>query len=182
MKLTDEQKLIALMLAEIHNALKIKDGLDSAFIANAIGNDEEWAIEWKMPGLFHDGETPEYVRHVCDVLDMWEFLETGYSGLSAEDKARMETELAPLGTDVKWRGFDGNNEGEYMSAARMLIDEMDRFQHFKGRAGLNSHMQTEGSDKRMLAVFEHVRPQLGDRRITVDDLIEVLKARPYPDR
>jgi len=40
-------------------------------------------------------------------------------------RIRIEAEL--FGEHVVFTGFDGNNEGEYMSIARFLINELDRF-------------------------------------------------------
>ena len=52
MKLTDPEKLILIMLTEIHEKLKIENGIDSKFVQEAIYSDNTWTmkimwIEWK---------------------------------------------------------------------------------------------------------------------------------------
>jgi uncharacterized protein YfbU (UPF0304 family) len=182
MKLTNEQKLLAVMLAEIHKQLQIRDGMNSDLVLEAIYTDNQWAIGWGNNFLFPDAETPSHVSHVVNTLDMWAFLEEGYAKLDEADRARLAAEADPFGKDVKFRGFDGNNEIELMSAARMLVDRLDRFQSFKGRADTNSHSATRASDGRMLAVFEPIRVRLGEQRrsLNVDEMILILKAQTWP--
>jgi uncharacterized protein len=111
---------------------------------------------------------------------MWTFLERGYKKLSAADKARVQKEADPL--DVHFRGFDGNNEGEYISVARFLIDQLKRFSEFKGR-DLNSHMPSIDVYQRMFAVFEPIRNSLGGpRELSATEIIEILKAMIHPSR
>jgi hypothetical protein len=59
--------------------------------------------------------------------------------LSPEDLAKLAKEAAPFGENVRFAGFDGNNERHY-GIATYRVDDMKRFQHFKGR-DLNSHSQ-----------------------------------------
>jgi uncharacterized protein len=86
-------------------------------------------------------------------------LETSYKELPPADKARIEAEAEPYGKHVEFIGFDGNNETNYMSVARFLIDDLDRFSIFRGRE-LNSHMPSIHTYRRMLAVFIPMRPSL----------------------
>ena len=65
----------------------------------------------------------------------------------------------PFG-DARFSGFDGNNELEYISVARFLIDHLDSFTDFKGR-DLNSHMPSIDRYSRMFLVFEPMRKSLG---------------------
>jgi uncharacterized protein len=60
---------------------------------------------------FEQEETPETVKETLNVLEMWSSLERAYAKLSPADKARVEKEA--FGKDVKFRGFDGNNEGDH---------------------------------------------------------------------
>ena len=72
----------------------------------------------------------DVVSEVVSILDMWDMLETSYQRLSKEDKAKVEKEAEPFGKNVQFRGFDGNNESEYMNVARFLVDDLDRFSAF----------------------------------------------------
>ncbi|SHL63318.1 YfbU family protein [Rhodanobacter sp. OK091] len=182
MQFTNEQKLIAAMLAEVHQTLKIRDGVNSELVAKALFSGNEWAIEWEHGFLLDQNESPPHVKHVVDVLDMWSFIESAYGALKDADKKRF-ADGANFNGKPSFPGFDGNNEAEYLSAARFMIEEMRRFGSFKGRADLNSHHPTLDTSKRMLEVFLPIRASLGVAGrplMSADDLIAVFHARKHP--
>jgi hypothetical protein len=186
MKLSDGEKLILVMLSELHEKLGIKGEIEPKFVREAIFSGNTWGLKWQYPGIFDSGESSEaVVSEVVNILDMWSFLEGGYKKLSKADKARVEKEAEPLGKDVRFHGFDGNNETEYMGVARFLIDHLNRFaSFFKGR-DLNSHMPSIDGYRRMFAVFEPMRSSLGfggKENLDATQIIEILKARIHPSR
>ncbi|WP_318392755.1 YfbU family protein [Enterobacter sp.] len=182
MDLRDSEKLILAMVCEIHTSLKLnEDGYDSNLISEALFSGNTWAIEWKYGDVlgFKSNETPHSVSEVCDILEMWEFLEEGFDELSVKDKRALELAANPFGREVYFRGFDGNNETEYMSIARFLIQKMDLFQHFAGR-DLNSHMPSMASYLRMYAIFKPWRDDYPGRPLNLAELTEILQARILP--
>lgn len=180
MNLSDSEKLILVMLSDIHEKLAIKDSVDPKFVREAVYSGNAWGLKWRHPGIFDNHETSDAVRtDVLNTLDLWSFLERGYKNLSPAEKKRVETEAAPLGKTVRFRGFDGNNEGEYINAAHFLIDFLDRFPDFKGR-DLNSHMPSIDAYRRMHVVFEPMLQSLAGRELSVTEIIEILKAQIHP--
>jgi uncharacterized protein YfbU (UPF0304 family) len=180
MKLSDGEKLILVMLSELCQKLKVGNEDDAKLVQEAIYSGNLWGLKWAFPGIFHDSEPTEEMLHTTvDILDMWSFLERGHEALSPADKARVEKEAAPLG-DVKFRGFDGNGEAAYISIARFLIEELDRFQEFEGR-DLNSHMPCLDAHKRMLAVFLPLRRTLGSSDLNATQIISILKEASHPE-
>lgn len=180
MQLSDGEKLILIMLSEIHQKLGIENGVDSKLVQSAIFSGNLWALNSEFSGIFHGSEpTPELVTETLDILDMWRFVERSYESLSNSDKTQVEKE-APLGKYVQFTGFDGNTEAEYSCAARFLIDELHRFEEFKGRE-LNSHMPSIGPHRRMLAVFLPMRNSLGSSDLTATQIIEILRQRVHPE-
>lgn len=177
MELSEGEKLILIMLSEIYDNLKIKGEIDPKFVREAIYDESTWALAWKYPGIVGSvGEsTPPVVKDVLDVLEMWELLEHSYNQLQAADKERVKTEAKPSGYDVRFRGFDGNHETEYMAAARVLIDDLDRFSLFKGR-DLNSHMPSIENYRRMLAVYRLLRHTHDFDVLNAEHIIAVLNA------
>ena len=172
---SDGEKLLMLMMQDIYKHLKIKDGVDADFVSEVIYGGHYWAPKWDMQGLFHDYEdNPRDVSFVVDVLDMWSFVEEAYEKLSAEDKDYIKEEVGPLGENVQFFGFDGNNETSYMSIARFLIEKMNRFTRFKGR-GLNSHCLTKGRYKQMLIEFEPMRAGLVGRGLSANQIVQIMK-------
>jgi uncharacterized protein len=184
MKLTNPEKLILVMLAEIHEALKIKNGVDTELLKEAIHSGNTWALTWEMPGIIANDpqdETPPEVDEVVDILEMWEFLEEAHEQLGPEDRKRVETEAAPTGARVKFSGFDGNHDSRRMSIACFLVDDMGRFSRFKGR-DMNSHGSPPlDAYRRMFSEFEPIRATLDGRNgLTADQIIQILKARRHP--
>jgi uncharacterized protein YfbU (UPF0304 family) len=112
-------------------------------------------------------------------MDMWMFLEESFAKLSPTDLAKLARKAAPFGEIVRFAGFDGNNERHY-GIATYLVDDMKRFQHFKGR-DLNSHSQSVPGDKRMYRTFEPIRATLHSRGLNVDEMIAILKERLHPE-
>jgi uncharacterized protein YfbU (UPF0304 family) len=107
------------------------------------------------------------------------FIELSHDGLSKNDKGLVEKNADPYGKRVAFRGFDGNNETEHLGIARFLINELNRFSHFKDR-DLNSHMPSIDGYRRMLRVFEPMKPNLGGGNdLTAGQIIDVLNAQRH---
>lgn len=180
MKLTNGERLITLMLCELYDKLDVRGEVDPDFLRTAIYTENEWSLAWKYPGIpFESGEEPSELREVLDILEMWSFIETSYAELSEEDKASLLAKAHSFTTAPKFPGFDGNNEAGYISISSILIDQLDRFQDFRGR-DLNAHMPTIDIYNRMLAKFREVR-EGNWNLLEVDELGSVLAERIHPD-
>lgn len=178
---SDGEKLIAMMLRDLLRHHKVKSEIDTEFIQDVIVGGHYWAPRWEMHGLFHDHvDKPDNVRFVVDVLDMWSFIQRAHARLPAKERSRVESEADPFGKDVKFPGFDGNNESELISIARFFVEKMGRFTEFKG-ASFNSHMPTVARYRRMLAVFGPLRKTLVGVDLGTDQLISILNAMKYPE-
>ena len=178
MKLTNPEKLILLMLAELHDKVGVKDGTDTKLLTRAIYSDNTWALDWEMPGIVGDNlePNPPEVTDVVNFLDMWLFIEEAYEKFDAPSREKVKTGAAPFGEHVTFTGFDGNNESRHMSIALFLVEDMGRFTRFKKR-DLNSHHPSIEGLRRMLDVFENIRPTLVNRRLHADEVIQLLNAR-----
>lgn len=176
-RFTSGEKMVISMLRDIYKSLDIKDGdIDPDFVAEAIWGGHSWALKWELTGLYHDHEdSPTVVRETASVLDMWAFLERGYNALSAKSKARLKGELGSWGDRIQFPGFDGNNEGEHYSVARMFIDKMDRWTLFKGR-DLNSHAPLLSNYRKMLRIFEPARQKIMGDELNEQQIMEIMKA------
>jgi uncharacterized protein len=180
--LDNGEKLITMMLCELFKSLKVKSEIDPAFLEEVIYGGHYWALGWKYSGLFDSYEdSPTVVTEVVDILDMWSFLECGFEALSKKDKDKAAVDAAPFGKHVVFGGFDGNGEAEYIGVAKCLINKLDRFTEFKGR-DLNAHMPTIEMHRRMLSVFEPIRPNLIGRDLNVAEIIQILQAMLHPGK
>lgn len=178
--LSDGEKLITTMLADVIKGLNIETETNIDLVKNVIYGGHYWALGWEMPGLFHDHiDKRSRVSFVVDVLDMWDFLEEAFDKLGDEDKARLAEAADPFGKHVRFPGFDGNNETEYMSIARFLVDDLSRFSRFKDKKhDMNSHHPTLETYGRMYRAFEPIRKTLVfGKAMSVEQLATVLNAR-----
>ena len=182
MKLSDGEKLIIIMLSELYGKFGVEGEVDPEFIKSAIFNDQLWGLKWKYSGIpFDESEDPEIVKEVVDILDMWSFIEIACNKLTDEQKAKLEMDAAHCGKDLKFQGFDGNNETEYMGTAMFLVNDLERFQEFKGRS-FDSHRASVEKYRRMLKVFEPIRKNLAYEPMSINDLTKILEVEKHPIR
>lgn len=179
MELTKAEKLILAMLSDIQEHLKVQGEIDPKLVKSALWGDHTWGLTWEYSMLFGgEIEKPEGVSEVVDILDMWSATESYYRRLSPEDKELVNAEGNPFGGEVQFPGFDGNDqvEGHYMSIAQFFVDDLHRFTSFQGR-DFNSHHLMLGTYRRMLAIFQPLRPQIPDAPLSAAQIISILKER-----
>ena len=180
LRVSGGDKLILMLLHRLFEALQIKGESDPEFVLDAIRDGHYWALEWKYPGLFAiEPDSPQVLREVVDVLEMWRHIEWGYSKLDEEGRARIETEAEPFGEHVSFRGFDGNHETEHLSIAQFLVEKLDRFAELKGR-DLNSHMPCIDAYRRMLDAFAPMKRMVIGGLLGPDEIIDLLRAQMHP--
>ena len=176
-KISHGERLVLVMLRDLYKHLKVNGDIDPDFVEEAIGGGHYWGLLWKYEGLFRDDVDKEEVRReVLDVLSMWDRIEFGFASLSDEEKEEVERESGLRERDVRFPGFDGNEEFEHLSIAWFLIDHLGRFATFKGR-DLNSHCPSLTRYKRMWEVFEPMKQTLIGRQLSGSEIIDLLDAR-----
>lgn len=181
MKISDGEKLILLMLSELYDKLGVDGEIEPDFIRSAIFTDNTWSIPWKYSGIpFESQESPQIVKEVLDILDMWSVIERSYANLTDADKKFVEEEAAPFGKDPAFRGFDGNNETDHMGTASFLVNELDRFEEFKGR-DFNSHCPSLDTYNRMLSAYKPIMKKLFFQPLSAQHIVEILKEKIHPD-
>jgi uncharacterized protein YfbU (UPF0304 family) len=172
--LTNPERLILVMLAEIYEHLGIKSEVDPAFLKEAISTGNTWGITVKMSGLVAvDGdEFPPEVRQVSEILNLWRFLVRAYESFDAADKKSV---LAGAGVHgIEFPGFDRNNESQQLSIARFMVERLDMFTELQVN---NSHVPILDRYHRMLKKFEPLYPgEMAKRELNVAEVIDILKA------
>jgi uncharacterized protein YfbU (UPF0304 family) len=88
---------------------------------------------------------------VWDVLQMFEVLEDSYKELTDSQREEIDPRR------IKFSGFDGNNEAEYLMYVEFIVKDMGRFKWLCDRESLNSHMPRLSRYSRMLGMWEQVR-------------------------
>ena len=180
--LSQGEKLILLMLCEVYDQLKIKGDIDAKLIRESVASGNLWGLGWSFPEVFANGEISDTtVTETINILSMWQRLEESYAALSQEDKEWLAAKAEPFGKHVQFSGFDNNNEIDHIRAARFLIEQLGRFQNFKGRS-LDAHMPTIEAHRRMLEVFTPILNQLLNLDFPAAQIAEVMEARIHPSR
>ena len=177
MKLTNPEKLILCMLAEIYEKLEIKSETDIEFIRKTIDKNHTWALSWERPGIVGDppDSTPPEVNLVNDILEMWDSIELVYVSLNDSEKKQIQDETNSFRNDVGFRGFDGNNESKHMSIAKFFVEDMNCFSSFKDR-NFNSHQRMLPIYTKMVFKLEEIREQYPYQQLGVPEIIEILNA------
>ena len=136
MKMSDGERLIVVMLAEVMQELKLNREIDPKLILTLAYGGDDWAIKRKYHGLFNDESPADAdVSETTDILWMWGIIESSLARLTGDEAAESKT-----WSYTQFTGFDGNNDRHYGLASTM-INQLDEFEDFKGR-DLNSHTQT----------------------------------------
>lgn len=108
-------------------------------------------------------------RFVLDILDLYRAIE--------DLKRSSKDEKITSHPNSFFRGFDGNNETEYMGFCRFLIETQGKFQEQKPylikNDNLNSHMPMIPKYTRMLRKKEELGISF---RITPDEAIQIMNA------
>jgi uncharacterized protein YfbU (UPF0304 family) len=180
-RLSDGEKLLLLLMRDLFKHLKVNGAeSDVEFISKVIFGGHYWAPKWKLVGVFHGHEDdPAHLRVVIDVLDMWDCIERGYERLPKKEREHIAVEAEPFGKRVRFPGFDGNEEADYLHIADFLVNDMERFTRFAGR-DLNSHVPTLGMHDRMLKVFRPMHSTHHGAELGAGQIATLLKAMPYP--
>ena len=170
------EELIMMMIRDLYHHLKVDGEIDPDFVSKALGGGHYWALDWKYDGLSEDNmKDPRLVSEVAEVLTMWSFIENGYASLSESDKKRVTSETGLDGEDVRFQGFDGNEESDHFFVARFMIDDLNRFKWFQGRE-LNSHWPRVAAYRRMLSAFESNRAHIMGRTLSASEIIDLIDA------
>ncbi|UZE27759.1 YfbU family protein [Pseudomonas asplenii] len=181
MQPTAIEQLTVQMLCAIYKKLDITDSFDPDLVASAISGNDLWVLDWAYDIRDENTSTPPHVKSVVDTLDMYSFLRDSFNALSPDEQALVEAEVPGGSTGVQFFGYDGNNETEYRSAARYLVEDLDRFGSMRDVATLNSHCPVVERYERMYEVFEPIRGSLVQRLMSPEEIISVLAAQLHPD-
>ena len=137
MQMSDGERLIAVMLAEIMEALKLNNDIDPALVKTLVINNDGWALRRKYSGIFgSEAPSDDVVRETTDILWMFGIIESSIGRLTGT-----EAEEAKTWHFNQWHGFDGNNDSHY-GVARTMIEELGEFQQSRNGVNLNSHTQS----------------------------------------
>ncbi len=172
MLLSNGEKIILLMLSQIHEHLKIEE-TRASLVRQAIETGNLWAIEHSFPEIFDNGEkAPDVVSVTRDVLTMWLALEESFANLSSTDKEWLKKSSSQISDRVVFPGFSGNYEIDYLSTARFMVNVLGKYEHFADR-DLNHFLPHMDTYRRMLAPFERILKRNASLTLSAQEIAEV---------
>jgi uncharacterized protein YfbU (UPF0304 family) len=155
MTLSDGEKLILVMLSGLYKKLDIKHEVDPDLVLSSIFDNQLWGLRWEYGSILQDSpdNDPPEVMETADILQMFTWIDRSFDSLSAPDKAKVEQGAGHNKHYLKFPGFDGNNDDHYHIASYM-VDDLGRFDEYKGK-DLNSHsIASLPKYKKMLPVYK----------------------------
>lgn len=125
----------------------------------------EMLYGWQLDHIY-DGQdvmTREECSEVWDTMDMFVSLERA-------------------GSQMKFQGYDGNNESKFMAFAAFTVERLERFTHLpmEQPGYWNSHSPVREMYQRMLERWRAL-PAPGRYRLSAEQVAEIEGRRPHPD-
>ncbi|MEN9281083.1 MAG: hypothetical protein RL594_18 [Bacteroidota bacterium] len=181
MTLTNGERIILLMLADIQINKPSQYEIEPEFIKSAILDGQEWAIRWQYPAVPFSGpkNDPPELEEVLDILEMWDVIERTYEQNRNDRQASEGKGDSEQLNYNRFPGFDGNHETSYWQIAHYLTNKLGRFTRFKGRY-LGGAVHRLRGYQRMLEVYRKTRLSLTDGTLTDDQLEAILSAMKEP--
>jgi uncharacterized protein YfbU (UPF0304 family) len=133
MEMTNKERLAFIYQLKIMEALYPDEATDFAQQRTALEEGFVLHYDWMFESL-REELSREQCQEILDILDMYRAITFGLRNLDEGDALR-EHYLA------KFRGFDGNNEGQLMAYVRYFIVDLDRYDELKESKlpSFNSH-------------------------------------------
>lgn len=124
----------------------------------------------QFDGFVYDGMSSEQSRLVFDILDVYRSVEDYKKNNPGDEE--IEGHLWS-----NFKGFDGNNEIEYMAFAKFLIEKQGKFAEqlvYQGETdNYNSHMPTLDKYRNMVQKWRELG---GNYETSKDHILEILNA------
>ncbi len=171
MQLSDGERMIVVMLAEVTEHFKLHSEVDPTLVKKLVIYNDFWALRMKYPGLFDKDErvTDQIVSETIRMLEMWSCIESSISTLPNEHK--IELEQHPWS---RFPGFEGHYDRHYRVAIT-LIEDLNRFDEFSDRT-LHTQIPVLHKYWNMLQVFNDIRGRGQEVPFTKASLLELLNA------
>ncbi len=144
------------------------------FISDALAEGHMWAFEWH--GYRFETIPEKIAEAVGNILTMWRVIGNSYQRLSEDDQKDVVNQTRARfreDGELKFPGFDGNEEASHLLVAMFLVEKMNRFQELNAR-DLNSHWPMLDEYWKMLSVFRSIKEHFGG--LNKENLIRVLNA------
>lgn len=127
----------------------------------------ELNYDWITEHIYSNDDvmTAKECREVIDILDMFRSLKRSHEDL--EGKSGIEK------ANIKFRGFDGNNETKQMAYTRFLVKREGKFTMLEQGDNFNSHIPMLSHYRKMLTEWKASNEKYN---LTKKDITRIIKA------
>lgn len=121
--------------------------------------------------LFDEELSADGCREVLDILEMYRGIIYSYINLKREG-----IQLSLTEDDIRFPGFDGNNEGKQMSYTEYFIKDLGRYDEIEqlSHGYYNSHWPKLGDYRTMLEKWQEYKNTLSNRYMMSEQQIKDL--------
>lgn len=145
MQLSEGERLILVMLADITKALGLNGSVDPDLVRRLVSGGDCWALKRLYPSIFSDpGPSDVVVAETGNILWMWHVIETSLDRLP-----RAQREQTERWTWTRFKGFDTSDEA-HLRIASTMVNDLGELSRFRGRA---LHCSVPGSLSRYRAMY-----------------------------
>lgn len=172
--LSKRDRIFLVNQIRILEALYPEDAESLSVQREALERGYEMLYAWDVEHIY-DGDDKmnvEESKEVWDTMDMFDAI-----GRSAGDS--FDYSKFPL---TKFAGYDGNNEGKFMSFAQFTVERLKRFEYvpMQKEGDFNSHMPVREVYGRMLNEWKKL-PSTKRFHMSFNELETVLGAAVHPE-
>ena len=179
MKLSNEQRLLAAMLASIQRKLSIgeeHDEVDPDFVTEALYHQQDWALTERYPGLFQPEPVPPHIAAIRMHVEMWAALEADFQSLAPAEQGRVVAVAGQSGRFPSFPGYDGRDEQQYLIAIRYLVVHLHHFPQLAELPDFNAGRGMLPCYEAMLQRYRDERQRAGANPLSADQLLRILEA------
>lgn len=136
----------------------------------ALAEGYELHYDWIFESVY-DGLNHEQCNEVLNILDMHRAFLFSFNNLPETEQANIDFEK------IKFKGFDGNNEGQLMGYVRYFIIELGRFDELKYDSkfpSFNSHSPMIESYQKMLQKWESIEVE-NKFNLTASQILDIIE-------
>ncbi|OFR41231.1 YfbU family protein [Porphyromonas sp. HMSC065F10] len=147
LSLTKKERLEYIYLLKILEKLYPEQSEEYSQYRNALQQGFSLHYADMMIELSEDELSINECRKVLDILEMYRGIIYSYRALKREN-----TDISLTDEDVKFPGFDGNNECYHMAYVKYFIDDLDRYSEIQELSNgyYNSHHRMLSQYEKML--------------------------------
>lgn len=176
MKPTNAEKLILLMLVDLHEKLGIESKLSPSDLPTLLEHD----VTWRALNSYGVIGASAEVQEVTSVLNMWEKIERCWEKLNPSDRAEVLARCPHIDRAPKFPGFSWFDDTNYADIAYELRQQGKISSHYGPRGMEDAPEGISSSYKGMISAYAAVVAEVHEGWIGKDELCAILNAYVPP--